>query len=246
MTFWEHLDQLRGLVLRSLGAVVVLMLPIFFLKEFLFDRIIFAPARADFFLYRLLGTSFALDIINVDMASQFFVHLRVTFLVSLIVTVPYIIYCIWKFVSPALYESEKNAVKIGFMLSSLLFYIGVAVGYCIVFPLTVRFLGNYQVSESIPNTISLDSYISMFLSLILIMGLVFELPAVAVALSRLGSLNRKMLVKVRKYAVVAALILSAVITPSGDAFTMLVVAAPLYLLYEFSILLTKIVTDDSN
>lgn len=246
MTFWEHLDQLRGLVLRSLGAVVVLMLPIFFLKEFLFDRIIFAPARADFFLYRLLGTSFALDIINVDMASQFFVHLRVTFLVSLIVTVPYIIYYIWKFVSPALYESEKNAVKIGFMLSSLLFYIGVAVGYCIVFPLTVRFLGNYQVSESIPNTISLDSYISMFLSLILIMGLVFELPAVAVALSRLGFINRKMLVKVRKYAVVAALILSAVITPSGDAVTMLVVAAPLYFLYEFSILLTKIVTDDSN
>lgn len=246
MTFWEHLDQLRGLILRSLGAVVVLMLPIFFLKEYLFDRIIFAPARADFFLYRLFGTSFSLEIINVDMASQFFVHLRVTFLVSMIVSVPYIIYGLWKFVSPALYESEKKAVKSGFLLSSLLFYLGVAVGYCIVFPLTVRFLGNYHVSESIPNTISLDSYISMFLSLILIMGLVFELPAVAVALSRLGFINRKMLVKVRKYAVVAALILSAVITPSGDAFTMLVVAAPLYLLYEFSILLTKIVTDDSN
>jgi sec-independent protein translocase protein TatC len=121
----------------------------------------------------------------------------------------------------------------------VLFYLGVLVGYSFVFPLTLRFLATYQVSDAVPNTISLLSYISSFLSLILIMGLAFEIPAVAALLSRVGILTKQILKKYRKYAVVAAMVLSAVITPSGDAFTMLMVALPLYFLYELSIILSK-------
>lgn len=250
MTFWEHLEQLRKVIFRALFIVLAIMVVLLGFKTFLFDSVVLAPLSGDFFLYRwidvalgLLGmtslSEFSLSLINVDLSAQFFTHLKITFYMALIISVPYIIYLVWGFVSPALYQNEKRWVRGSFVLASVLFYLGVLVGYSFVFPLTLRFLATYQVSETVPNTISLLSYISSFLSLILIMGLAFEIPAVAALLSRVGILTKQILKKYRKYAVVAAMVLSAVITPSGDAFTMLMVALPLYFLYELSIILSK-------
>lgn len=250
MTFWEHLEQMRKLIFRALFVIVLLMLVLLGLKDFVFDSIILSPLSSDFFLYRGIDSllsfigleplsAFSLSLINVDLSAQFFTHLKISFFMALILSVPYVIYLIWSFVSPALYEREKRWGRNAFILASILFYFGVFVGYSFVFPLTLRFLATYQVSDSIPNTISLLSYISSFLSLIMIMGLAFEIPAVASLLSRIGLIDKVLLRRYRKYAVVVAMILSAVITPSGDAFTMLMVALPLYFLYELSILLCK-------
>ena len=250
MTFWEHLDELRKVIFRSFAVLIVLMVAFFLCKEAVFDGVVLAPLTDGFFVYRwmdrllgLLGLGalepFRVELVNIDLAAQFFTHVRISFWLAVIVALPFLIYQVWLFVRPALYDREKRAAQTAFGLSSLLFYIGVGVGYVVVFPLTLRFLGTYQVSESVANQISLLSYIGMFLKLNLIMGVVFELPALALLLSRIGVINRQMLRSFRKYAIVAALAISAVITPSGDAFTMIVVALPLYLLYEVSITLCK-------
>ena len=150
---------------------------------------------------------------------------------------PYLIYQIWKFVRPALFPQEVRNMRTAFLLGTGMFYVGCAVGYCIVFPFTFRFLVEYQLSASVVNQISLNSYISTFLIMVFIMGAVFELPLLAWILSKLGLVDKDMLKKYRKYAVVALLVLAAVITPTGDPFTLSLVFIPLYLLYELSIAL---------
>jgi len=241
MTFWEHLDELRRVLFRSIIVIMVLMIVVFVNKTFVFEKIILAPSRPDFFLYRILPgfSGFHLDLINIELSAQFFTHLSVSMALSIILAVPYILYQLWNFVRPALYENEKRVVKKAFGFASILFFIGVVVGYMFVFPLTVRFLGSYQVSSSIQNTISLKSYISMFTQLILIMGIVFEMPALALILAKLGIISASFLKKYRRHALIILLIVAAIITPSGDAFTLFIVAGPLYLLYEFSILICR-------
>jgi sec-independent protein translocase protein TatC len=157
----------------------------------------------------------------------------------LILTFPFIIYEAWRFIAPALYEKEKKAVSFAFAFASVLFYTGVAVGYLIVFPLMLNFFAGYQVSPDIPNTFSLTSYISLFTSLVLTFGIVFEFPTVVAVLSSLKILNKESLKAFRKHALCIVLILAAVITPSGDPFSLMVVSVPLYLLYEFSILICR-------
>lgn len=241
MTFWEHLDELRKVLFRSAIVIFVLMIVVFLNKSFVFDNIILAPANEDFFLYKYLPgfEGFHLDLINIELSAQFFTHINVSMALATILAVPFILYQFWSFVKPALYENERKAVRKAFGFASILFFIGVVVGYFFVFPLTVRFLGSYQVSAAVANSISLKSYISMFTQLILIMGIVFEMPALALILAKLGIISASLLRKYRKHAFVILLIASAIITPSGDAFTLMVVAAPLYMLYEFSILICR-------
>ena len=239
MTFWDHLEELRGSLFRMLAVFAVAVVALFFFKEFLFDNIILAPSKSDFFLYQLLGADFSMTLVNIEVAAQFLIHMKITFICALIVTFPYLIYEIWRFIMPALYEKEKKAVKGAFLFASVLFYIGVAVGYTVVFPLMLNFFSGYQVSPDVPNTFSLTSYISMFTSMVLIFGIVFEFPTVVAVLSALGVLSKETLMSFRRYAVCAVLILAAVITPSGDPFSMLVVSVPLYLLYEFSVLICR-------
>ena len=239
MTFWDHLEELRGSLFRMLAVFGVAVIGLFFFKGFLFDDVILAPSRPDFFLYRLLGTDFSLTLVNIEVAAQFMIHMKITFICALIVTFPYLVYEIWKFVSPALYEKEKKMVKGAFLFASILFYIGVAVGYTIVFPLMLNFFSGYQVSPDIPNSFSLTSYISMFTSMVMIFGIVFEFPTIALALSSLGLLTKDLLKSFRRHAICAVLIVAAVITPSGDPFSLLVVSVPLYMLYEFSILICR-------
>ncbi len=243
MTFWDHLDELRGVLFRSAIAIIVIAVPVFLAKEYLFDYIIFAPTKQSFILYRWLEGAFPSDfninLINIDLSAQFFIHISVSLTLSFILAVPYILYQFWSFIKPGLYENEQRATRRAFGFGSLLFLTGVVIGYLFVFPLTLRFLGTYQVSEYVPNQISLQSYISMFTRLILIMGIVFEMPALALILSRIGIISKSLLIKYRKHAFVFLLIAAAIITPSGDAFTLMVVAMPLYLLYEFSILICR-------
>ncbi|MBO7643494.1 MAG: twin-arginine translocase subunit TatC [Bacteroidales bacterium] len=237
MSFWDHLEELRWTLLRSVAAVCILSVLGFIFKEPLF-KVILWPAQQDFVIYRLLGWNMDMDLINVDISAQFFIHLRAAVAVGLILAFPYIIWEIWRFVAPALYPNEKKAVGAAFLMSSGFFYLGVLVGYFFVLPVCLQFFMNYSVSPEISNTITVGSYMSMFLSMSLLIGLVFEFPTVIAVLSRLGVVTRKVLRKGRKYAFVIVLALSALITPS-DPFSMLVLAAPLYLLYELSILLCR-------
>lgn len=252
MTFWDHLDELRRVLFRSAISVFFFMIIIFVNKSLVFDRIIFAPIDSDFILYKwfaslaaLLGVAamepapFAIDLINIELSAQFFTHVSVSMTLAFIVSVPYILYQFWTFIRPGLYEKEQASVRKAFGFASILFFIGVLVGYFFVFPLTLRFLGTYQVSDWVANQISLHSYISMFTWLILIMGVVFEMPALAAILSRMGIINKAMLRKYRKHAFTILIIIAAIITPSGDAFTLFIVGTPLYLLYEFSILICR-------
>ena len=256
MSFWDHLDELRQVLFHIGGALLVLTIASFCFKETIFNMI-FAPLSSEFALYKgfdallsIFGLPpiepFDIAVINIDMAAQFFTHLRVSFYVALIVGMPYYFYELWTFVRPALYPNEIKAVKKSFGFAGILFYIGILVGYFMVLPMTVKFLGTYQVSEYVPNTISLTSYIGMFVSLILIMGIVFEMPVLAAILSRFSLINKELLKKYRRHAIVVLVILAAIITPSGDAFTMFFVAIPLYLLYEFSIIVCAPAIKEEN
>ena len=239
MTFWDHLEELRSSLLRMIAVFGIAVVTLFFFKGFLFDSVILSPSKPDFFLYRLFGADFSLTLVNIEVAAQFMIHMKITFICALIVTFPYLVFEIWRFIAPALYEREKKTVRGAFLFASVLFYIGVVVGYTIVFPLMLNFFSGYQVSPDIPNTFSLTSYISMFTSMVLMFGIVFEFPTVAVVLSSLGILSKGTLKSFRRHAICAVLILAAVITPSGDPFSLMVVSIPLYMLYEFSILICR-------
>lgn len=238
MSFWDHLDVLRGTLIRSLVALVVACIPGLCLRGLLFDGIILAPARPDFPVYRLLGWNLDMQLINVEVSAQFFVHLRCALIAGVVLAFPYIVFELWRFVAPALYEQEKKAVKKAFGLSSLLFYTGVLVGYFVVLPACLQFFMNYTVSDSVANTITLGSYISLFASMVLLIGIAFEFPVVILILSSLGVVSKAVLRKSRAYALIGIMVISALITPS-DPVSMLVLSAPLYLLYEASILLCR-------
>lgn len=239
MTFWDHLEDLRKCIFRIMAVFVSVTVCLFFFKGFLFDDLILAPSKADFFLYRLLGADVSISLVNIEVAAQFMIHMKVTFVVALIVSFPYLVYEIWKFVSPALYTNEKRAVSGAFAFASALFYTGVAIGYFLLFPLMLNFFAGYQVSPDVPNTFSLSSYISLLTSTVITFGIVFEFPTIVALLSGLGILTKESLKGFRRYALIIVVILAAVITPSGDPFSLMVVSIPLYVLYEFSILVCR-------
>ena len=248
MTFWDHVDALRGTLLRAGAVVLILMVVFFAAMPWIFDRVILWPTRGDFPLYALFDRitslspllpdfsteGFGIRLINIQLASQFFVHISTSFWLAVVMAFPMIIYILWDFVAPGLYPGEKRGVKRAFLLGNAMFFLGVAVGYFVVFPVTLRFLAEYQISSQIPNQISLDSYMDNFLVLILVMGIVFELPLLAWLLGRMGVITRDFFARFRRHAAVVLLILAAVITPTGDPFTLMVVFLPVYLLWEFS------------
>lgn len=246
MSFWDHLDELRGTLFRSVLILLVFFTVGFFLKELIFDGVVLRPTNPDFWLYRLLGVDLSINLINIDISAQFFTHIKVTFIIAVVVSFPLLCYEMWRFVAPGLYENEKAVMRKAFGLGAGLFYLGVAVGYFIVMPVLLVFFNGYQVSGSIENTFALTSYISIFLAMVFVMGLLFEFPSVLAVLSHFGIITRDTMKEGRRYAVVVILVLSAVLTPTGDPFTMLVVAVPLYLLYEFSILICKPATKEED
>lgn len=235
MSFWDHLDVLRGTLFRSALAIVLVSVVLLCFKKFLFDDIILAPSRPDFFIYKWFGQDFSMELINTEISAQFFVHLKVSFICGLVLSFPYVIYEVWKFIAPALYENERISVSKAFLSSAVLFYIGVAVGFCLIFPITLSFFQGYTVSDSIANTITLNSYISMFSSMVILFGIVFEFPVLIAVMSSMGLITRDTLKQYRKHAVIGILVVAAIITPA-DPFSMAIAALPLYLLYELSVL----------
>lgn len=246
MTFWDHLESLRWSLVRVCIALAAVFAVILSFLPKVFDKFILGATKADFFFYRWIGflpyfngNEFNVDIININVASQFLTHMSTSLWLALLVVFPYLIFELWLFIRPALYENEKKGIRTAFLSGTALFYIGCAVGYCIIFPVTFRFLTQYQLGESIVNQISLNSYITNFLSIIFIIGLVFELPVLLRILSDFGLVTKSFLKKYRRHAIVILMVLAAVITPSGDPFTLMIVFLPLYLLYELSILVVR-------
>lgn len=239
MTFWEHLDELRGSLIRMAIAAVAMGLIAFAFKETLFD-IVLAPSKSDFFLYRLIGTGpFDIRLINTGLAEQFTIHMKVALTVGLLVASPYILYLLFHFISPALYENERRYSVTITLSAYIMFIIGVALNYFLVFPLTVRFLGTYSVSSDIENMLTLSSYVDSLLMMSLWFGIIFELPVICWILGRLGLLKSEWMTHYRRHAIVAILIIAAIITPTGDIFTLLVVSLPIYILYEASVFLVR-------
>lgn len=220
-------------------AAIAMGLVAFAMKETLFD-IVLAPSKADFFLYRIVGAEpFDIKLINTGLAEQFTIHMKVALTVGLLVASPYILYLLFHFVSPALYENEKRySVRIT-LGAYLMFIFGVALNYFLVFPLTVRFLGTYSVSADIENMLTLSSYVDSLLMMSLWFGIIFELPVVCWMLGKFGLLKAEWMTRYRRHAIVAILIIAAIITPTGDIFTLMVVSLPIYILYEASVILVR-------
>ena len=240
MSFWEHLDALRAALLKIIAVTLVFGIIAFCFKELLFD-IVLAPKNAGFVTYRILGVppDFKVELINTGLAQQFIIHMKTAVCAGIICASPYAVYQIFRFVSPALYENEKRyAVRVAGS-GYLLFMLGVAICYFIIFPLTFRFLGTYQVSPEVENLISLQSYISTLLMMCLVMGIVFEIPVLCWMFAKLGFLTADFMKKYRRHAIVIILVIAAIITPTSDVFTLLVVSLPIWLLYEASIGIVK-------
>ena len=239
ITFWDHLDELRFSLFRILGAIALFGIMAFVLKDELF-AVVLAPRSSDFITYQLLGVGdFSIHLMNTGLTEQFMIHMRTAMYAGLLVASPYILYELFRFVSPGLYKNERRYAVWIVGAAYLMFIIGTLVNYFIVFPFTVRFLGTYQVSPDVANMLTLQSYVDTLLGMSLVMGLVFELPVVCALMGRMGLINGQLMSTYRRHALVAILIVAAVITPTTDAFTLFVVALPIYLLYELSILIVR-------
>ncbi len=247
MTFWDHLDALRGVLFRMAATLTVAAIAMFCLMPRIFDSVILAPCHGSFPLYSLFDrlsemagetpadtADFAVSLINTQLASQFFIHLTLSFQLALVATFPLLVYQLSGFISPALYPHERRNASAAFISGIMLFYLGMATAYYLVFPLTLRFLAEYQLSADIPNTITLDSYIDNFMSMLFVMGVTFEIPLLTWALGRAGIMTRGFFTRYRRHAIVALVIAAAVITPTSDPFTLAAVFLPLYLLWELS------------
>lgn len=250
-TFWEHLDSLRSDLVRIAVVTITLGLAVFFLKEELFS-VILAPKSDDFIIYRLFdylsewlsmpgiaSNAFSVKLINTGLAEQFIIHMKMAISSAFILVLPYVIYLLFCFVSPALYANErKYAVRVvgsGYVM----FMLGVALNYFLIFPLIFRFLGTYQVSGEVDNLISLQSYIETLMILSAVMGIVFEIPILCWLFAKIGFLTSTFMRNYRRHSIVIILTLAAIITPTSDIFTLSLVASPMYLLYELSILIVN-------
>lgn len=238
MSFWEHLDELRAVLIRCIACLAFLMCALFALKNQLFD-IILAPSRPDFFLFHDQNLTEPV-LINTQLTGQFFVHIQTSFFVALLLATPYILYNIFAFIAPALYTSELRAFRAAILSGSILFYVGIAMAYFVIFPVSFRFLIDYQVDAQVANTIQISSYVDTLITLSLLMGLFFELPVVAIMLAKLNVINAHLMANYRRHAIVGLLVVAAVVTPTTDILTLLLVALPIYLLYEASIIIVRL------
>lgn len=253
MTFLDHLEELRWHIIRAAVAVLLVSVVAFVWKDIVFN-ILFAPKRGDFVTYRMFCSvghffGFESDFCNSElpftiqsrtMAGQFSAHIWTSIWTGIVVSFPYLLYELWKFISPGLYENERRLAKGFILIASLLFFLGVLFGYYLITPLSVNFLGSYSVSPEVVNQIDIDSYISVVRSSVLSCGIVFELPIIIYFLTRLGIVTPHFMRKYRKHAVIVVLIIAAIITPP-DVASQIIVAIPIMILYEVSIFISAYV-----
>jgi sec-independent protein translocase protein TatC len=251
MSFLQHLEELRWHLVRGAIAVTVLAVAAFCFNDFVFDTVIFGPLRQDFFSYRALcsvgyhigaGDVMCIQVKpthlqTLSASEQFFNHMWISLLCGLILGFPYLLWELWKFVRPALKNKEMGPVKIFIVIASILFLIGIFFGYFLLFPMSYNFLVNYQVSSSgiVQTQNTFDDYISLISTMTLVSGIIFEMPVLVYFLTRMTLLTPQFMRKYRKHAVIVILIAAAVITPSPDVTSQMVVAVPMYLLYELSV-----------
>ena len=239
LTFWEHVDVLRGCFVRIIVVTVVCGLAAFNFKETLFS-IVLAPSQYSFVSYRLLHASpFHINLVNIGLTEQFMIHVKTAFSFGFLVASPYVLYALYRFIAPALYRRERHYAVRVVLGGYVMFVLGLLVNYFIIFPLTVRFLGTYQVSSSVHNMLSLQSYIDTLLMMSLMFGILFEIPVISWLLALFGLLKAEWMQRYWRQALVAIVIVAAVITPTGDAFTLAIVSLPIWLLYEASILIVR-------
>lgn len=249
MSFMEHLDALRWHLFRSAIAIVLMAIVFFVFTDFWFDTIIFGPMHQDFISYKglcLLGQKIGVgDVMCMTIipqklqalsaSEQFFTHMWIAIVGGIILASPYVLYELWKFIKPALKDTESAPAKLFVVVASVLFIIGILFGYFLLFPMSYNFLINYSISKTVETHQTLDDYISLISTMTLVSGIVFEMPILVYLLTKLSILTPEFMRKYRKYAVVVILIVAAIITPSPDVTSQMVVAIPMYLLYEASI-----------
>ena len=254
MSFFDHIDVLRKHLLRALAVVVVFTCFAFYYSDFIWKEIIMAPKTPSFWTYKMMcklvdmfpsviGPEFCIQkidakLINLDMSGQFTLQMNSGITAGLILGIPYLLFEVWLFIKPALLENERKSASGFVFFASVLFFVGVAFGYYIISPLSINFLLTFTVDESIQNTITVDSYLSTILTLTLGSGIIFQLPVVIYILSKLGVMTPKFMRASRRYAAVLILVVAAIVTPTADPYTMMIVALPLFILYEFSIMIS--------
>ena len=253
MSFLDHLEELRWHIIRSTIAIIAAATLAFLGKSFLFDELIFGPTKTDFFTYDFLcrassiigydsfcNTAFDFEVQSRTMAGQFSAHIWTSITFGFVIAFPYVLYEFWKFVSPGLYTKERKNSKGFIFFSSLLFFIGVLFGYYVICPLSINFLGTYSVADQVHNDFDLNSFIGLVRASVLASGFIFELPIIIYYLTKIGLVTPQFLKNNRKYALVIVLIIAAIITPP-DVASQIIVAIPVIILYQVSILISKIV-----
>lgn len=261
MSFFDHIDVLRKHLLRSLLVIVLITAAAFYFYDFIFNSVIMGPKDPSFWTYRMmcklvaaypsLGSDFCITeikgkIINTEMAGQFTLQINSCVMTGVIFGVPYILFELWLFIKPALHDKERKSASGFVFFSSLLFLIGIMFGYFIICPLSINFLTNFSVSPMIENTFTIDSYLSSVMTLTIGTGIIFELPVLIYILSLFGIMTPAFMRASRRYATVIILIISAIVTPTPDMVTMLVVALPMFILYEFSIFISANIERKKN
>lgn len=250
MSFLDHLEELRWLLVRSTIAILIGGIVAYVFSGFIFDNIIFAPKNSDFITYRFfcdLANKYDLDksfcvtkipfeLINRDMEGQLNTDIWTSLTAGFIAVFPFILYQLWRFISPALYEKERRMAVSFIFSTSILFFLGVLFGYYLIMPLSINFLANYSISTVVQNNIDIDSYLSLIKTTVIACGLVFEMPIIIYFLAKLGIVSATFLRTYRRYAFVIILIIAAVVTPP-DVISQLIVTIPLVILYEASILI---------
>jgi sec-independent protein translocase protein TatC len=251
MNFWEHLEELRKRIMRSLIALIVAVIGVFSMGEWLFLKVIYAPVDKNFVTYGFMckvGAATGMSglcitppdvkLITIEFGEMFFKHMQVSLVLGLLVASPVIFWQIWQFIKPGLMEAEVKAARGFVFICSSLFILGVLFGYFVVAPFAISFLANYTMG-GIGGTSSVNSYVSYLTMFTLPLGIVFELPIIIFFLSRIGIVTPKMLKQYRRHMIVVLLIVAGIITPSPDIVSQLLVGVPLYLLYEVGIVVSK-------
>lgn len=262
MSFLQHLEALRWHLVRSALVIALFAISAFVFNNIVFDKIIFGPLQQDFISYRALcslgyklggGDVMCITVKTAHLqtlsaSEQFFNHMWISLLVGIILGFPYVLWELWKFIRPALKDKELGPVKIFIVIASILFLIGICFGYFLLFPMSYNFLINYQVSDSgiVQTNNTFDDYISLISTMTLVSGIIFEMPVLVYFLTKMTLLTPEFMGKYRKHAVVVILIAAAVITPSPDVTSQMVVAVPMYLLYEISIFVSRYVVKKQN
>ncbi|WP_338224725.1 twin-arginine translocase subunit TatC [Algoriphagus confluentis] len=251
MSFLDHLEALRWHLLRSVAAILIFTVLAFLAKNIVFGQLILGPSKIDFFTYRILcqiGNSLGITALCIDdlpftiqsrqMTGQFSMHMTSSFVVGFIAAFPYVFWEVWRFISPGLYDQEKNAARGAVFFVSLLFLLGAAFGYYVLSPLSINFLSNYQLDPSITNEFDITSYVTTLTMLVLASAIMFQLPVVVYFLSMSGLVTSKMLKAYRRHSIVVILVVSAIITPP-DVISQLLIAMPILVLYEIGISIAK-------